>query len=119
MSDKELKESIAKNKAICKSAESSILDMKVKLQKYKGDKTTQTTHLQNLDNLLNLAVKQGADIQTYEDDKAKLIMRIGELNYLLKEMTQRYAISEKINEVGVDEVVKGYFEHIKNGMGLD
>ena len=54
MTEQEAKETLNKPH-ICREAERSIRDMKIKLSKYKGDKTEQTKHLHNLDNLLNLS----------------------------------------------------------------
>ena len=61
MTDQEVKE-ILNKPAICREAERSVRDMKIKLAKYSGDKTEQTKHLQNLDNLINLAYKQAVEI---------------------------------------------------------
>jgi hypothetical protein len=45
MTDQEAKE-ILNKPAICKEAERSVRDMKIKLAKYSGEKTEQTKHLQ-------------------------------------------------------------------------
>ena len=93
---------------ICREAEKSIRDMKIKLAKYKGEKGEQTKHLQNLDNLLYLSHKQAIEIDEYSNLTAQYIMKIGEMNSRLKDMTEKYYLSEKIHEIGVDEVVKQY-----------
>ena len=82
--------------------------MKIKLHKFKGEKEEQIKHLQNLDNLLNLSHKQALEIDEYSDLTAQYIMKIGEMNSRLKDMAEKYYISEKIHEIGVDEVVKQY-----------
>jgi len=107
MTEQEAKEKLNKPH-ICREAEKSIRDMKIKLHKFKGDKTEQTKHLQNLDNLLNLSHKQALEIDEYSDLTAKYIFKIGEMNSRLKDMAEKYYISEKIHEIGVDEVVKQY-----------
>ena len=107
MTEQEAKETLNKPH-ICREAEKSIRDMKIKLSKYKGEKEEQTKHLQNLDNLLNLCHKQALEIDDYSDLTAQYIMKIGEMNSRLKDMTEKYYISEKIHEIGVDEVVKQY-----------
>ena len=112
MTKEEIKELLAKRQKICKEAERTILDMKVTLQKYKGDKTKQEKHLQNLGNLLNLAVKQGVDLQNYEDLLAQYLMKIGEQGARIREMEERYKISEQLHEIGVDAVVDNYIEKV-------
>ena len=107
MTEQQAKETLNKPH-ICREAEKSIRDMKIKLHKFKGDKTEQTKHLQNLDNLLNLSHKQALEIDEYSDLTAQYIFKIGEMNSRLKDMTEKYYISEKIHEIGVDEVVKQY-----------
>mgnify|MGYP003626393073 CR=1 FL=1 len=107
MTEQQAKETLNKPH-ICREAEKSIRDMKIKLSKFKGDKTEQTKHLQNLDNLLNLSHKQALEIDDYSDLTAQYIMKIGEMNSRLKDMAEKYYISEKIHEMGVDEVVKEY-----------
>ena len=107
MTEQQAKETLNKPH-ICREAEKSIRDMKIKLHKFKGDKAAQTKHLQNLDNLLNLCHKQALEIDEYSDLTAQYIMKIGEMNSRLKDMAEKYYISEKIHEIGVDEVVKQY-----------
>ena len=107
MTEQEAKETLNKPH-ICREAEKSIRDMKIKLHKFKGDKAAQTKHLENLDNLLNLSHKQALEIDEYCDLTAKYIFKIGEMNSKLKDMAEKYYISEKIHEIGVDEVVKQY-----------
>ena len=107
MTEQQAKETLNKPH-ICREAEKSIRDMKIKLHKFKGDKTEQTKHLHNLDNLLNLSHKQALEIDEYSDLTAQYIMKIGEMNSRLKDMAEKYYISEKIHEMGVDEVVKEY-----------
>ena len=107
MTDQQAKETLNKPH-ICREAERSIRDMKIKLSKYKGDKTEQNKHLHNLDNLLNLSHKQALEIDEYSDLTAQYIMKIGEMNSRLKDMAEKYYISEKIHEIGVDELVKQY-----------
>ena len=112
MNDKEIKELLAKQSTICKDAETSIRDMKLKLSRYKGDKTEQTRHLQNLDNLLNLAHKQAVDIMQANDLIAKYLFKIGEQNYKLRELTEQYDISEKIHDVGIDKVIADFKKRV-------
>ena len=107
MTEQQAKETLNKPH-ICREAEKSIRDMKIKLAKYKGEKTEQTKHLQNLDNLLNLCHKQALEIDDYSELTAQYIMKIGEMNSRLNDMARKYYISEKIHEIGVDEVVKQY-----------
>lgn len=107
MNNQEAKETINKPH-IFREAESSIRDMKIKLSKFKGDNTSQTKHLQNLDNLLNLSHKQAIELDDYLDLTAKYIFKIGEMNSRLKDMAEKYYISEKIHELGVDEAVRQY-----------
>ena len=107
MTDQEAKE-ILNKPAICKEAERSVRDMKLKLAKYSGDKTEQTKHLQNLDNLINLAYKQAIDLDTYEDLLAQYLFKIGEQQAKIRELVEMHAISEHIHEVGIDEVVKDF-----------
>lgn len=107
MTEQEIKETLNKPH-ICREAEKSIRDMKIKLHKYKGEKGDQTKHLQNLDHLLNLCHKQALEIDEYSDLTAQYIFKIGEMNSRLKDMIEKYYISEKIHEVGVDELVKQY-----------
>lgn len=108
MTSKETKELLAKHSTICKDAETSIRDMKVKLSRYTGNKTEQTKHLNNLDNLLNLAHKQAVDIISANDLIAKYLFKIGEQNYKLRELAEQYDISEKIHEVGIDKVIEDF-----------
>ena len=108
MNDKQIKELIAKQSSICKDAESSIRDMKIKLSRYKGQKTEQTKHLENLDNLLNLAHRQSADIMQANDLIAKYLFKIGEQDYKLRELREQYDVSEKIHEVGIDTVIADF-----------
>lgn len=108
MTNKEIAERISEERQICKKAEQSINEMKIALAKYKGEKTKQTERLANLENVINLSIKQGVDMQTYEDLLAQYLIKIGELSSKLKEMHTRYALSERIHEVGVESVVDDY-----------
>ena len=83
MTEQQAKETLNKPH-ICREAEKSIRDMKIKLHKFKGDKTEQSKHLHNLDNLLNLSHKQALEIDEYSDLTAQYIMKIGEMNSRLK-----------------------------------
>lgn len=112
MNDREIKEIIAKHSSICKDAETSIRDMKLKLSRYKGDKTEQTKHLNNLDNLLNLAHKQAVDIMEANDLIGKYLFKIGEQNYKLRELAEKYKVAEKISEVGIDKVIQDFKERV-------
>ena len=107
MTTQEAKETLNKP-FICKEAERSIREMKIKLSKYTGDKSEQTKHLNNLDNLLNLAHRQAIDIDTYEDLLATYLFKIGEQQAKIRELVEMHAISEHIHEVGIDEVVKDF-----------
>ncbi len=107
MTEKEIKEKLNKP-YICREAEKSIADMKIKLYKFKGEKTEQNKHLHNLDNLLNLSYKQAVEIDTYSEITAKYLMKIAELSSKLEDMSRRYYLSEKINEIGVDQVLVDY-----------
>lgn len=107
MTEQEIKETLNKP-YIYREAEKSVREMKIKLGKYKGEKTEQTKHLHNLDNLLNLSHKQAIDIDTYSEITAKYLMKIAELSSKLKEMERKYYLSEKIHEVGVNQVVEEY-----------
>jgi len=107
MTKQEAKETLNKPH-ICREAENSIRDMKIKLAKYKGDKTEQTKHLQNLDNLINLCHKQAIEIDEYADLTAQYIFKIGEMNSRLTDIAEKYYLSEKIHEIGVDETFKQY-----------
>ena len=80
MTEKQIKEELAKSSAIWKDADRSIRDMKIKLGRYNGDKTEQTKHVLNLDNLLNLSHRQAMDVNIYEDLLAKYMFKIGELS---------------------------------------
>jgi len=99
--------------AICKEAERSIREMKIRLSKYTGDKSEQTRHLSNLDNLLNLAHRQAIDLDTYEDLLAQYLFKIGELSAKVRELVEMHAISEHIHEVGIDEVIKDFKSKIQ------
>jgi len=107
MTNQEAKE-ILNKPIICKEAERSIREMKIRLSKYTGDKSEQTKHLNNLDNLLNLAHKQAIDLDTYEDLLATYLFKIGEQQAKIRELVEMHAISEHIHEVGIDEVVKDF-----------
>jgi hypothetical protein len=112
MTTQEAKE-ILNKPIICKEAERSIREMKIRLSKYTGDKSEQTKHLNNLDNLLNLAHKQAIDLDTYEDLLATYLFKIGEQQAKIRELVEMHAISEHIHEVGIDEVVKDFKSKIQ------
>jgi len=98
MTDQEAKE-ILNKPAICKEAERSVRDMKIKLAKYSGDKTEQTKHLQNLDNLINLAYKQAVDIDSYEELLAAYLFKMGEQQAKIRELCELNAMANKIVEL--------------------
>ena len=95
MTNQKAKE-ILNKPATCKEAERSIREMKIKLSKYSGDKTEQTKHLSNLDNLLNLAYKQAVDLDTYEDLLAVYLFKIGEQQAKIRELCELNAMANKI-----------------------
>ena len=115
MTDKEAKEKLNKPE-ICKEAERSIRDMKIKLAKFKGEKTEQTNHLQNLDNLINLAYKQAVDLDTYEELLAKYLFKMGEQQAKIRELVELHAISEHIHEIGIDKVVDNFKTKINESL---
>jgi len=98
MTNQEAKE-ILNKPAICKEAERSVRDMKIKLAKYSGEKTEQTKHLQNLDNLINLAYKQAVDIDAYEELLATYLFKMGEQQAKIRELCELNAMSNKIVEL--------------------
>tara|TARA_R110000772_G_scaffold166843_3_gene278484 strand:+ start:1423 stop:1722 length:300 start_codon:yes stop_codon:yes gene_type:complete len=99
MTEKQIKEELAKSSAIWKDADRSIRDMKIKLGKYNGDKTEQTKHVLNLDNLLNLSHRQAMDINTYEDLLAKYMFKIGELSAKVRKLELQIKIDKQIAEM--------------------
>jgi hypothetical protein len=99
MNDKEAKEILAKSSIVWKAAAASLNDMKIKLGKYNGDKTEQTKHVLNLDNLLNLSHRQAMDINTYEDLLAQYIFKIGELAAKLRDLNLEIKIKKEIENM--------------------
>ena len=99
MTEKQIKEEIAKSSLVWKAADSSIRDMKIKLNNYKGEKTAQTKHILNLDNLLNLSHRQAMDINSYEDLLATYMFKIGELSAKLRKIELQIKIDKEIAEM--------------------
>tara|TARA_R110000803_G_scaffold9801_1_gene30540 strand:- start:118 stop:417 length:300 start_codon:yes stop_codon:yes gene_type:complete len=99
MTDKEVKEVLAKCSTIWRSADRSIGDMKIRLDKFNGDKTQQTKHLLNLDNLLNLSHRQAVDINAYQDLLSEYLFKIGELSSKLRHLELKAKRDKEIEEM--------------------
>ena len=113
MNNKEIIDLVAQQKPIIKKAEQEITEMKVLLQKYKGDKTKPQIRIDAMDNLLNLAVANQSRVFGYEDTVAQLIMSVGELNSKLKKVTKQLSILEQVSETSIDEVVSQIADRLK------
>jgi len=99
MTEKQLKEELAKSSLVWRAADGSIRDMKIKLHNYKGEKSKQTQHILNLDGLLNLSHRQAMDINTYEDLLAKYMFKIGELSAKLRKLELQIKIDKQVAEM--------------------
>lgn len=93
-----------------KAASSVITTMRAMLTRYKGDTTDQTKRLDVLEELVNYTIAKEVELNESQENYAKAIMKIGELQAKLKDMAQRYHISEQVNEHGVDEVVNEFLK---------
>ena len=113
MNNKEINDLVAQQKPIIKKAEQEITEMKVLLQKYKGDKTKPQIRIDAMDNLLNLAVANQSRVFGYEDTVAQLIMSVGELNSKLKKVTKQLSILEQVSETSIDDVVSQIADRLK------
>lgn len=96
-----------------KPARNAINEMKVILQKFKGDTTVQDNRLAILDELVNYTILKEVECNELENTNARLIMIIGGLRSQLTEMAKLYDISEKVNERSVDEIVDEFMERFK------
>lgn len=106
MTDTEVKELIAKASSIIKTAESEINEMKILLHKFKGDKTKPTYRIESMTNLLNYSIANQTRINDLESYNAKLIFKIGEINYQLKMVSNQLLIAEQVGEFNVDESIQ-------------
>jgi hypothetical protein len=113
MNNKEINDLVSKQKPIIKKAEQEITEMKVLLQKYKGDKTKPQIRIDAMENLLNLAVANQSRVFAYEDTVAQLIMNLGELNSKLKKVTKQLSILEQVSETSIDDVVNQIADRLK------
>ena len=105
MNDKQINELVSRQKPIIKKAEQEINEMKILLQKYKGDKNKPQQRIDAMENLLNLALANQSRVFGYEDTVAQLIMSVGELNSKLKTVSYQLNILEKVSETSIDDVV--------------
>ena len=96
-----------------KSARNAINEMKVILQKFKGDTTVQDNRLAILDELVNYTILKEVECNELENTNAKMLMVIGGLRSQLTEIAKIYHISEQVNERSVDEVVKEFMDKFK------
>ena len=96
-----------------KPARTAINEMKVILQKFKGDTTVQDNRLAILDDLVNYTVLKEVECNELENTNARLIMIIGGLRSQLTGLAKMYNISEKVNERSVDEVVKEFMDRFE------
>jgi len=93
-----------------KPARNAINEMRVILQRFKGDSTEQSKRIDILEDLVNYTIAKEIELNEVENTNAKLLMVIGEIQAKLKDMNERYYISEKIHEVSVDEVVNEFYK---------
>ena len=96
-----------------KPARNAINEMRVILQRFKGDNTEQSKRLDILEDLVNYAILKEVECNELENTNARLIMIIGGLRSQLTEMAKLYDISEKVNERGVDEVVNEFLKRFE------
>jgi len=96
-----------------KLARNAINEMKVVLQKFKGDKTIQQNRLAILDEIVNYTILKEVECNELENTNARLIMIIGGLKSQLNELARRFDISERVNERGIDDVVNEFIERFK------
>jgi len=96
-----------------KPARIAINEMKVILQKFKGDTALQDNRLAILDDLVNYTILKEVECNELENNNAKMLMIIGGLRSQLTELARLYDISEKVNERSVDEVVNEFMERFK------
>ena len=96
-----------------KPARNAINEMRVILQRFKGDSTEQFKRIDILEDLVNYAILKEVECNELENTNARLIMIIGGLRSQLTEMAKLYDISEKVNERGVDEVVNEFLKRFE------
>lgn len=93
-----------------KPARNAINEMRVILQRFKGDSTDQSKRIDILEDLVNYTIAKEIELNEVENTNAKLLMVIGEIQAKLKDMNERYYISEKIHEASVDDVVNEFYK---------
>ena len=96
-----------------KPARNAINEMRVILQRFKGDSTEQFKRIDILEDLVNYAILKEVECNELENTNARLIMIIGGLRSQLTEMAKLYDISDKVNERGVDEVVNEFLKRFE------
>jgi len=96
-----------------KAAATVINDMRVMLQKYKGDTTEQTKRLDTLEELLNYTIAKEVELDHTQEQLARALVIIGQTQAKLRDMAQRFHISEQVNERGVDEVVNDFLKRFE------
>jgi hypothetical protein len=96
-----------------KAANSVITTMRVMLQRYKGDATEQTKRLDTLEELVNYTIAKEVELNESQENYAKALMKIGELQSKIKELGRQYHISEQVNERGVEEVVNDFMQRFE------
>lgn len=96
-----------------KPARNAINEMRVILQRFKGDSTEQSKRIDILEDLVNYTIAKEIELNEVENTNARLLMIIGGLRSQLTEMAKLYDISEKVNERGVDEVVNEFLKRFE------
>lgn len=95
-----------------KAASKVVNDMRVILQKFKGDTSEQSARLDILQDLINYTIAIEVELNDTQEQLARVIFKFGEAVSERKDMEQKLYISEQIHEKGVDETIKQLNERL-------
>lgn len=116
-SDKEIKEIIAKGNKYVKAAESEIIDMKVRLQKYSGDKEPFQKKIDVFENLMNFAVKCIVDTEENNKKLCNAYFIAAEAKDRVKSQELRIKMLEMYDDLGVDTVTQDVLKSVMIKVG--
>ncbi len=94
-------------------ARQALTVMIVLLNRYQGKKEEQQERLKVFDELINYTIKVEIELNESEQKYSELIMELGRLRSLNKELAQLHYISEKVHEKGVKMVVDESIERFR------
>ena len=95
-----------------KAASKVVNDMRVILQKFKGDTSEQSARLDILQELINYTIAKEVELNDTQEQLGRIIIKYGESISQYKQLLSEKGIFEQVTEMGMDETIKEFKQRL-------